>query len=324
MTKNNTLPQKEIKKLQERYHKLLDEIKLHDRLYYKENHPTISDFEYDCLKSELERLEQTLSEYATSIENSVIGDDRIKGFKTKNHLSPMLSLSNTYSFEELEKWDIKNHERLQNIPFSYVIEPKIDGVAINLIYRDGKFEHAITRGNGAIGDDVTNNIQTITNFPRTIETSCHVLEIRGEIYIDNETFIAVNNMRDESGEEVFANPRNLAAGTLKTLDQNTVADRNLQLITYAIGYSDGSMPDKQSDILEWLKISGFQSQERYWTANNINDAWEAIQSLDESRHNFRYHTDGAVLKINQLGLYDTLGTTAKSPKWAIAYKYHPE
>lgn len=325
MTKNNTLPQKEIKKLQERYHKLLDEIKLHDRLYYKENHPTISDFEYDCLKAELERLEQTLSEQTISIERSIIGDDRTNGFKTENHLSPMLSLANTYSFEELEKWDTRNHERLQNIPFSYVIEPKIDGVAINLIYRNGKFEKAITRGNGTIGDDVTNNIRTIINFPRNIKTSSQLLEIRGEIYIDNETFIAVNNMRDEQGKEVFSNPRNLAAGTLKTLDQNAVAARNLQLITYSIGYADdSSMPNQQNDILEWLKTSGFQSQEQYWTANNIQETWEAIRLLDEARLNFQYHTDGAVLKINQFGIYNILGTTAKSPKWAIAYKYHPE
>lgn len=324
MTKTKNLQSKITQKLQEQYYKLLDEIKLHDRLYYKENHPTISDFEYDCLKAELERLEQTLSEHAISIETSVIGDDRTKGFQTEDHLSPMLSLANTYSIEELEKWNNRNIERLQNITFSYVIEPKIDGVAINLIYRNGTFEKAITRGNGTVGDDVTNNIETIINFPRHIKTSCQILEIRGEVYIDNETFISVNNMRDEQGEEVFSNPRNLAAGTLKTLNHDSVATRNLQLITYAIGYSDNTMPSLQTEVLEWLKASGFQSQKKYWTANTIQEAWDAIQELDIERNSLPYHTDGAVLKINQLSLYKTLGTTAKSPKWAIAYKYHPE
>ncbi|MDR1457281.1 MAG: NAD-dependent DNA ligase LigA [Puniceicoccales bacterium] len=314
----------EIRALKTRYDKLLSEVSLHDRLYYRENNPRISDFEYDCLKSEVERLQEILSVYAVEIEDTAIGDDRNSGFQSFAHPSPMMSLSNTYSREELFQFSNHLEAMLGQQKFSYAIEPKIDGIAINLIYRRGKFFRALTRGNGTVGDDVSANIKTIRGLPLEIENYAEAIEIRGEVYMDKQTFIGINKMREEQELELFANPRNLAAGTLKTLDLDEVAERDLKLITYAIGHSSEKIVDLQSEVLELLKNFGFASQEKYWIAENIEEAWRCVEELDSTRHIFPYWTDGAVLKVNELQLYGILGATAKSPRWAIAYKFTPE
>ncbi|MDR2629245.1 MAG: NAD-dependent DNA ligase LigA [Puniceicoccales bacterium] len=314
----------EIRALKAKYDKLLSEVGLHDRLYYKENSPRISDFEYDCLKSEVERLREILAVYSVEIEDTAMGDDSNSGFQSFAHLSPMMSLSNTYSREELFQFSNHLEATLGQRKFSYVIEPKIDGIAINLIYKRGKFFRALTRGNGTVGDDVSANIKTIRGLPLEIESGAEAIEIRGEVYMDKQTFVEINKMREEQGIELFANPRNLAAGTLKTLDVNEVVGRDLKLISYAIGHCSEKIVDLQSEVLELLKNLGFASQEKYWIAADIEEAWKCIEELNGTRHTFPYWTDGAVLKVNELQFYGILGATAKSPRWAIAYKFAPE
>ncbi|MDR1528315.1 MAG: NAD-dependent DNA ligase LigA [Puniceicoccales bacterium] len=314
----------EIRALKAKYDKLLSEVNLHDRLYYRENNPRISDFEYDCLKSEVERLQEILAVYSVEIEDTAIGDDSNSGFQSFAHLSPMMSLSNTYSREELFQFSNHLGATLGPRKFSYVIEPKIDGIAINLIYKKGKIFRALTRGNGVVGDDVSANIKTIRDLPREIENYAEAIEIRGEVYMDKQTFIEINKTREEQGLELFANPRNLAAGTLKTLNIDEVAERDLKLITYAIGHCSEKIVNLQSEVLELLKNFGFASQEKYWLAEDIEGAWKCVEELNETRHIFPYWTDGAVLKVNELQLYGILGATAKSPRWAIAYKFAPE
>ncbi|MDR2603107.1 MAG: NAD-dependent DNA ligase LigA [Puniceicoccales bacterium] len=314
----------EIRTLEAKYDKLLSEVSLHDRLYYRENSPRISDFEYDCLKSEVERLREILTVYSVETRDTPIGDDRNSGFQSFAHLSPMMSLSNTYSREELVHFSNHLGVTLGQRKFSYVIEPKIDGIAVNLIYRRGKFFRALTRGNGMVGDDVSANIKTIRSLPLEIENDAEAIEIRGEVYMDKQTFVEINKTREEQELELFANPRNLAAGTLKTLDIHEVAERDLKLITYAIGHCSEKIVSLQSEVLELLKNLGFASQEKYWIAENIEEAWKCIEELNEMRHVFPYWTDGVVLKINELQLYGILGATAKSPRWAIAYKFAPE
>ncbi|MDR2779316.1 MAG: NAD-dependent DNA ligase LigA [Puniceicoccales bacterium] len=314
----------DIRALKAKYDKLLSEISLHDRLYYRENNPRISDFEYDCLKSEVERLREILTIYSMETKDTTIGDDRTSGFQSFAHLSPMMSLANTYSREEL--FQFSNHLEAIVGPqkFSYVVEPKIDGIAINLIYKKGKFFKALTRGNGTIGDDVSANIKTIKGLPLKIENHFGSIEIRGEVYIDKQTFIGINKAREEQGLELFANPRNLAAGTVKTINIDEVIERNLKLITYAVGYCSEKIASFQSEVLECLKNLGFASQEKYWIAESIEEAWKYVEVLGAMRHTLPHWTDGAVLKINELQFYEMLGTTAKSPRWAIAYKFAPE
>ncbi|MDR2737883.1 MAG: NAD-dependent DNA ligase LigA [Puniceicoccales bacterium] len=314
----------DVRSINAKYEKLMAELNLHDRLYYVERRPKISDFEYDCLKAESERLFEILSADGNGIISAGIGDDRESGFLQFEHLSPMLSLANTYSKEDLFRFGDRVGALLPRRKFSYVVEPKIDGIAVNLIYRDGKFFRALTRGNGTVGDDVGANVRMIKNFPLQIKNHAQIIEIRGEVYMDEKTFTEINMAREESGMEPFANPRNLAAGTLKTLDEGEVFERNLQLITYAIGHCSENVAALQSEVLEYLKELGFRSQEKYWVAQTIDHAWQCVVELGEARRNFNYWTDGAVLKVNELEFHGVLGATAKSPRWAIAYKFAPE
>ncbi|MDR1432866.1 MAG: NAD-dependent DNA ligase LigA [Puniceicoccales bacterium] len=316
--------QQEVNALRLQYEKLLAEIRLHDRLYYGKNNPKISDFEYDCLKSEAERLAGILAGQSVEPLEMAIGDDRTSGFKAYPHPSPMMSLANTYSREEIFQFDGRTKALLGGQGFSYAIEPKIDGVAVNLIYERGKFSRALTRGNGSVGDDVSSSVGTIKNLPLRIESDAEIVEIRGEIYVDEQTFTTLNASREERGLEPFSNPRNLAAGTVKTLDPAEVAERNLKLIAYAVGHCPNCHLEFQSDAIEWLKNLGFPSQEKYWIADGVAEAWECVVELDRARREFSYWTDGAVLKVNELRFHGELGATARAPRWAIAYKFAPE
>jgi DNA ligase (NAD+) len=316
---NGQSPARIEKKLQH----LRDDIALHDRLYYRENKPQISDFEYDCLKAELIRLEQIAANFGMESGEDSVGNDSANGFQKHPHLTPMQSLSNTYSRDELVAFDGRVKKQLAEQDYSYIVEPKIDGIAINLIYENGELIRALTRGDGTFGDDVTWNILTVQSLPRVLNQCAARLEIRGEVFIDEKTFEAANEQRRSQGLEEYANPRNLAAGTVKSLDPQDVQIRHLKIITYAVGcVSDGSL-GTQGDVLKQLLAWGFPTQEKYWVAADVETAWECIQELDLERKHFKYWTDGAVLKINELGLHEILGSTAKAPRWAIAYKFAP-
>ncbi|MDR0679631.1 MAG: NAD-dependent DNA ligase LigA [Puniceicoccales bacterium] len=312
-------------KIERKLRQLRDDIAMHDRLYYRDNRPQISDFEYDCLKAELLRLEQVAINFGVKTKENLVGNDLATNFQKQPHLNPMQSLANTYSKEELIAFDGRVEKQLHGQSYSYIIEPKIDGIAINLIYENGALVRALTRGDGTLGDDVTNNILTIKSLPRTLNHCPAKIEIRGEVFIDEKTFETTNEHRLEQGLEEYANPRNLAAGTVKSLDFEDVQIRDLKIIVYAIGYvSDDNFLGTQRDVLEQLSAWGFPTQEKYWVAKDINEAWDCVNALNSGRKHFRYWTDGAVLKINELNLHEILGSTAKAPRWAIAYKFAPE
>ncbi|MDE6432230.1 MAG: NAD-dependent DNA ligase LigA [Opitutales bacterium] len=305
------------------FKQLRADIDMHDRLYYRENNPQISDFEYDCLKAELLRIQGVLKNVGIDTNEDKIGNDLSNGFSKVQHLSPMQSLANTYSYDELLAFDNRVSKQLNGRKYTYVVEPKIDGVAVNLIYKNGHLEHALTRGDGTTGDEVLQNILTIENLPTELQNCPEIIEIRGEVFIDEETFDSENEYRNANGMEEYANPRNLAAGTIKSLDVEDVKKRHLRAIFYAIGYSSNTQFSTQQSVLEQLPKWGFHSQEKFWHVKDIDEAWQSIAQLDIARKNFKYWTDGAVLKINELDLHKELGTTAKAPHWAIAYKFAP-
>ena len=310
-------------KIIKKFQQLKSDIDKHDRLYYRENAPQISDFEYDCLKAEFLRIQGVMKNVGIKISEDKVGNDLSNGFKKVQHLSPMQSLSNTYSYEELLAFDNRVNKQLKGHAYTYIVEPKIDGVAINLIYKNGRLEHALTRGDGLIGDEVTQNVLTIREIPTELSECPEIIEIRGEVFIDEATFEAENEYREANGLEEYANPRNLAAGTIKSLDLEDVKRRHLRAIFYAIGYSSNSQFLTQESVLEQLPHLGFPSQEKFWHAKNIGEAWDKIEQLNIARKSFKYWTDGAVLKINELDLHDKLGSTAKAPHWSIAYKFAP-
>ncbi|MDR1458372.1 MAG: NAD-dependent DNA ligase LigA [Puniceicoccales bacterium] len=307
-----------------RLKKLRDEIIKHDLLYYRDSRPEISDFEYDCLKIELENLEKLVGS-AEEIEkfSQKIGDDSDPGFVSRSHLSKMFSLDNTYNLTDLKRFDEKIRRKICCDDITYVVEPKIDGVAINLIYRDGDLLHAITRGDGIHGDDVTQNLRTIDNLPQKINWPTGFVEFRGEVFIRNDVFERINEKKIKAGEEPFANPRNLAAGTIKLLDSNLVAERQLSIILYGVGRCDGISYHNQSEVLADLRQRGFPGQDVYFLATGLDEVYEKIEKLGSIKSTLGYPTDGAVLKVNELKYHDLLGCTAKAPRWAFAYKFSP-
>ncbi|MDR0418574.1 MAG: NAD-dependent DNA ligase LigA [Puniceicoccales bacterium] len=314
------LTSKEKKRIQKKILQLYAEIERHNRLYYKDSRPEISDFEYDCLKSELLHLESLLSDEMVKIG---IGDDRSGNLLTRKHYAPMLSLENTYDLDDIFDFDVRIRKLLaaeKNI--EYVVEPKIDGLAVNLIYEKGQLKYALTRGNGFEGDDVTENVKTIEDLPWHIANAPDLIEIRGEVYMDNEIFQKINMERADTGEFVFANARNLASGTLKLMDSEAVRLRHLKILLYGIG--TGNCLEKQSEIYPFLQELGFVSQTYYHIITNLDDIATVIRRLDWERKQLPYATDGVVFKVNERALQEKLGVTAKAPRWAFAYKFEPE
>lgn len=296
----------------------------HDTLYYKNAQPEISDFEYDRLKREFTQLEAEYSD-ASNAPVRAVGDDRIEGFETYTHRVPMLSLDNTYNEEELKKFDQRLCKRFAVEQLDYVVEPKIDGVALSLTYESGHFIRAVTRGNGIEGDDVTHNICTLEDLPRELTGKAlpQAIEIRGEVYMTHREFERINAERETLDLSLYANPRNLAAGTLKLLDSGETARRKLEIVLYGVGYASRGF-DRQSAVLQQLKDWMFPSFEQYWLVQGIDAVWGSIQELNTLRHSYPYSTDGAVVKLNRIELQKKAGATAKAPRWAIAYKFAAE
>ncbi len=306
------------------------EVTRHAELYYRQAKPEISDREYDKLERELADLEAQFPQFALSgSQTTKVGDDRAEGFQTYRHRQPMQSLDNTYSEEEYRAFHQRLAKQLEREALAYVVEPKIDGLAVSVTYEKGKLVRAVTRGNGEEGDDITTNAKTIYSLPHTLKADKHrpfpdVVEIRGEIYLTTGEFQRINKEREEAGEAVYANPRNLAAGTIKQLDSREVARRKLEIVLYGIGHCEPAVAESQSEFLELVKRWGLPTVEKYWTANGIDEAWRAVGELDRMRHDFAYGTDGAVTKLDSFGLRRAAGSTSKAPRWAIAYKFEPE
>ena len=299
----------------------------HDELYYRGTAPEISDFDYDRLKRELSDLEAAWPQFATADSPTQrVGDDRVQGFKEVAHRQRMLSLDNTYSEEELRGFHARLVRLLGTDDLHYTVEPKIDGLAVSLTYEDGRLVRAVTRGRGDVGDDVTVNALTIAALPKTLAKSAahpvpRVVEIRGEIYMTMAEFERINAERAAAGEDLYANPRNVAAGTIKLLDSAEVARRRLDIVLYSLGYCEPAVLSSQVELHEALKAWKLPVVEKIWRVRGIDEAWAAIGELDALRRGFAYGTDGAVVKLDRFEDQRTAGTTDKAPRWAIAYKY---
>lgn len=302
------------------------EIEEHNRRYYEEAAPTIGDRAYDELYRELVELEARFPELASSDSPTQrVGGKPLKAFAQIAHPVPMLSLDNTYSETEVGEFWRRLEKRLPNEKIPVVIEPKVDGVAVSLLYEKGRLRYAATRGDGMVGDDITQNIRTIRSVPARLQGPApDVLEVRGEVFMDKKGFAKLNAERAEAGLPPFANPRNAAAGSLKQLDPAIAAQRPLGVVLYGTGVLEGAKLQKHSGLFPLLKKLGLPCTERWWTADSIEGILDAIRELDRVRHDFLYQTDGAVVKVDSFAQREELGFTAKSPRWAIAYKYAPE
>jgi DNA ligase (NAD+) len=337
-----------------RHAQLVEEIRRHDRAYYVLAQPKISDRDYDRLYHELLDLEKQFPDLATPDSPSRrVGGEPLKEFKPVRHAVPMMSLENTYSQEELRDFVKRVQKLLPDEKLEWVVEPKVDGVAVSLRYENGVLTVGATRGDGTTGDDVTANLKTIRSVPLKIgrdgvsPSPIDILEVRGEVFLPHAGFKKLNAERKSAGEEIFANPRNAAAGSLKQLDPKIVAKRPLDIILYGIGEtvraggapnsdsaqgnlrskradSEIGAPQTQAELLGWLKKLGFKTPERIWFCKSGDELIAAIAELDKVRKNFAYETDGAVIKLNSFEQQRRVGATAKAPRWAIAYKYAPE
>ncbi len=297
----------------------------HNRLYYVEAAPEISDFEYDQLLKELESLEKQFPELVTpDSPTQRVGGEPLTSFAHVNHAVPMMSLDNTYTRDEVRDLDTALRRLLGKTPFTYVVEPKVDGVAFSLRYEGGRLVTAATRGDGSRGDDVTVNVRTINSVPLHIETDAEIVEVRGEVYMPKAEFLAFTEKQVAEGKDPFKNPRNATAGSLKQLDPRIVAERPLDAVLYGSGQLQGVDFETHDQFLQQLRIWGFRTVPHYWTCAGIDDVLAAIDELETMRHDFPFEIDGAVVKVNEVELYATLGSTAKSPRWAKAFKYPPE
>ena len=309
-----------------RIEQLREEIRKHDRLYYEEAAPIINDRKYDRLYKELVDLETQFPDLVTpDSPTQRVGGKPLKAFEQVSHLIPMLSLDNTYSEEEVKNFYARIQRLLPDEKIPVVIEPKVDGVAVSLIYENGKLRQAATRGDGNVGDNITQNIRTIRTVPERLRDGApKLLEVRGEVYMDRKGFEKLNDERKKQGLPLFANPRNAAAGSLKQLDPAIVAKRPLGVVFYGTGANEDVDVDRHSEVFPLLQKLGLPTTERWWVAESLEEILDAIHQLDGIRHNFAYQTDGAVVKVNSFAQRERLGFTAKSPRWAIAYKYAAE
>jgi DNA ligase (NAD+) len=332
-----------------RHAELAGEIRRHDYAYYVEARPTISDPDYDRLYRELIDLEEKFPDLRSDDSPSQrVGGAPLASFKAVQHLRPMMSLDNTYSQEEVRQFIARVQKLLPDEKLEWTVEPKIDGVAVNLRYEGGRFTIGATRGDGVAGDDITANLRTIRSIPlqvtppaegkegeaRLFSSRSHssrlhgvpaVFEVRGEVYLKLAGFRKLNEERIAAGDEPFANPRNAAAGSLKQLDPRNVATRPMDMIVYNAGHIEGTpVAETQMDFIRWLRSLKFKTPDKLWLCSTAEEVLSAIEELDKLRRSFEYDTDGAVIKLNSIPLRDRLGSTAKAPRWAFAYKYAAE
>lgn len=301
------------------------ELGRHNRLYYVEAAPEISDREFDRLMRELQDLEAAHPELATpDSPTQRVGGAPLEGFRQVKHAVPMMSLDNTYSIEEMREFDARIRKALGAESIDYVIEPKVDGVSISLRYEHGVLKVAATRGDGKTGDDITANAKTIRTIPLRIPSDAAVLEVRGEAYLAKAAFEKMNAEREQAGETSFANPRNATAGSLKQLDPKVVAARPLAAVLYAVGALEGVEFETQADVLRGLKKLGFPVAKLWWECHGIEEVVARAEELQRREGELEYEMDGAVVKVNRLALWRQLGATAKAPRFAMAYKYSHE
>jgi DNA ligase (NAD+) len=328
---------------QEKIAALRAQVAHHEALYRKQARPEITDFDFDQLVKQLAALEREFPQFASADSpTQKIGDDRTEGFARVKHRQAMTTLDNTYDEAELREFHARLAKVLGTDDLGYTVEPKIDGVAVSVTYQSGKLTRAVTRGDGEEGDDVTANVRTIRGLPHALDASGgnvpDVIEIRGEIFLREEEFRRINQLQEEAGEPAYANPRNLAAGTLKQLDAKFVASRKLEIVLYGLGLCEPSVVASQTDYHRQLKAWGLPVVEQFRSVRGIDEVWAAIQELDRVRRGFPFATDGAVVKLDafeqqrhpKIG-YRGMGADGKaeaarklSPRWACAFKFAPD
>ena len=307
------------------YARLLQEVRRHDHLYYVQAQPEISDTAYDRLYRELLDLETTHPKLAD--ENSPtrkVGGAPLDSFRTVAHAVRMQSLNNTYSEQELSDFLDRVEKNLHGQESEFVIEPKIDGVAVSLRYENGRLTQGLTRGDGERGDDITENLKTIRTLPLSAPKLPAKIEFRGEVYLPEAAFAALNQSRQKKGEALFANPRNAAAGTCKLLDSREVSKRPLAIVLYGLGEVAGPTLKTQLELHRQILAWGLPGHEWFRHVRTPAEVLHAVRELDQARTQFPFATDGAVIKVNRLDQQKILGQTDKAPRWAIAYKYAPE
>lgn len=307
---------------------LRKEIRKHDYLYYVLNQPKINDRQYDKLFAELKALEQANPQLITpDSPTQRVSDRPLEGFATVRHAVPMLSMDNTYNSDELRAFDQRVTKQLGNKDYDYVVELKIDGLAISLRYEGGALVTAATRGDGEVGDDVTANVRTIKAVPLALLGGGKipsVLEVRGEVYMPTSAFVELNKLRAEAGEPAFANPRNAAAGSLKLLDARITAARNLSFFAYSTGELSEPLGENHYQTLMKFKKLGLPVNPNIRTAKNIDEVIDICLGWSEKRLKLDYQIDGMVIKINRFDQRDILGATGRAPRWCISYKFAAE
>ena len=303
--------------------RLRAEVQRHEELYRRKHAPEISDFEFDQLVDRLNDLERAHPEFAGP--DLGIGDDKSEGFQQADHKAPMLSLDNTYDEADFRAFGERLAKALGGAGLEFIVEPKVDGVAVSLTYENGRFVRAVTRGNGNRGDDVTANVGLIREIPRTLAGAPDLLEVRGEIYMELAEFQRLNQLREAEGEPLYANPRNLAAGTVKLLDAEEARRRRLSIVCYGLGACEpasafASLKAFKTKLRDW----GFPIRDDLDVQQGVDAAWSAIQRLDVLRRDLPFPTDGAVVKVNRLEDQRRAGATSKFPHWAVAFKFPPD
>jgi len=308
---------------QKEYIELRQKLEHYAKLYYEDDAPVVSDYEYDMLMQRYREIEAEHPEFVTadSISQRVGGKASSK-FEPVTHQVPLESLNDVFSYDELYAFG----ERMDNMLAEYhcyTVEPKIDGLSMSLEYENGVFVRGATRGDGAVGEDVTENLKTVRSLPMKIENAPERLIVRGEVYMSKAVFNELNAQREINGETLLANPRNAAAGSMRQLDAKVAAARKLDIICFNVQYSSDGEYSAHSESLDALKAMGFPVVE-YKKCNSIRECLERIEYLGEHREDLPYDMDGAVIKINSISQRGVLGSTAKAPRWAVAYKYPPE
>ena len=306
----------------EEIEQLTKQLDQHNYLYYVMDSPEIADYEYDQMLRRLETLEAEHPELASPLSPTRrVGGAALPQFEKVEHAVPLESLQDVFSMEELGEFDQRIRESLPQV--EYTVEPKVDGLSVALEYVDGKFVRGATRGDGLVGEDVTENLKTIRSIPMTLEDAPHRLIVRGEVFMPKSVFEALNAKREEEGENLFANPRNAAAGSLRQLDPKIAAQRQLDILVFNLQLAEGVMFTSHSETLDYLREKRFKVIP--YTCCQTEEAVEAtVRAVDEGRYGLNYDIDGAVVKVNDLSQRQTLGSTAKFPRWAAAYKYPPE
>lgn len=312
--------------LQSKLDELKNQLNYHNYRYYVLDDPTVPDIEYDRLFQQLKDLESKYPELVTpDSPTQRVGEAPLSAFSQVAHEVPMLSLDNAFSDEDLESFNRRLQDRLKNPDdIEFACEPKLDGIAVSLLYVNGQLERGATRGDGTTGEDITQNVRTITSIPLRLmgEGYPEVLEVRGEIYMPKQGFEKLNQTARDAGEKTFVNPRNAAAGSLRQLDARITANRPLQMCAYSVGRFDGgALPERHTEVLEQLHQWGFLINPEMAVVHNISGCLEYYRRLGEKRDSLPYDIDGIVFKVNNLALQQTLGFVSRAPRWAIAYKF---